>query len=128
MNTYQKGNVSEAAFVAKLISMGYTVCMPFGGGSRYDLIFEKDGSFKSVQVKTARLSANTVCFNTCSNNKGLKRKQYIGEVDFIGAYCKENDSCYLVPVNITKKSAMTLRITPVRNGQKTVKMACDFKL
>ena len=41
------------------------------------------------------------------------------EVDAIGAYCQELDSCFLVPIEVAEgMSAITLRLAPARNGQR----------
>lgn len=127
MKTYEKGNLSESMFASKLLEFGYNVLIPFGGGHRYDLVIEKEGKFYSVQVKTGRLKESIIEFNSCSNNKGCNRESYHGQVDYIGVYCIDDGSCYLVPVEITGKSMTTLRLTPTKNNmQKGVNYAKDY--
>lgn len=48
----QRGNECEAQVATKLLELGYTISLPFGGGSPYDLIADKDGVLLKVQVKS----------------------------------------------------------------------------
>lgn len=129
MNTYEKGNLSEAVLTARLLEYGYKVLIPVGSCSRYDLVIESDYGFQKIQVKTACIYKERIMFNTCSNNKGYKRKSYHGEIDLFGVYCKELDECYLIPVEKTGKSAMSLRINNSKNNQrKGINLKDDFLL
>ncbi len=129
MNTYQKGNLSEAVITARLLEAGYDVLIPVGGGHRYDLVINTKDGFKKIQVKTARITNNCVIFNTCSNNKGYKRKSYHGDIDLFGVYCKELNECYLIPVEKTGVSAMRLKINLTKNNQvKGINYKDSFKL
>ena len=117
MNSYEKGNLSEAVIAARLLESGYIVCVPIGGGHRYDMVIDTGDGFKKIQVKTARLYNGNIMFNTCSNNKGRGRKSYHGDIDMFGVYCPELAECYLVPVELTGRSLMSLRINPPKNNQ-----------
>ena len=74
-STFEKGNISEAKFLADALDAGYPVLIPFGDGSRYDMVLEMEGTLKKVQVKTGRLRDGKIIFQTTSNNKGYKRKE-----------------------------------------------------
>jgi hypothetical protein len=129
--TFEVGNLSEARFAAHLLSLGRVVLMPFGGGCRYDMAIELDGAIKRIQVKTGRLisSGAVLAFNTCSNNKGYKRRAYHEDADYLGVYSPQLDRCYLVPVSETGVSEMKLRLEPPKNGQtKNVKLASDYQI
>lgn len=130
MTTIEKGNLSEAKFTAKLLELGYEVFIPFGNGSRYDLVFKLNGKFKTLQIKTGKLKDNFIVFNSSSLNKETKkRKSYHGEVDFLGIYCIENNSYYLMPVNKVAKTATTLRLTSPKNNQKkNIHLAKDYQI
>lgn len=54
-NTKRVGDLSELRLMHDLVRAGYLVSIPFGENHRYDLVIEKDGVFKSVQVKTGRM-------------------------------------------------------------------------
>ena len=128
-STFRKGNLSEAKFLADALDKGYKVLIPFGDGSRYDLVLDTGEKLVKVQVKTGRLREGRVIFQTSSNNKGYGRKSYHGEVDYLGVYCPQNDTSYLVPVSLTGSSQMTLRLDPTKNNQSgKVKLAADYEL
>ena len=126
MNTYQKGNLSEAVLTAKLLEAGYIVLIPVGGGHRYDLIIDTPEGFKRIQVKTAKIRGQKIVFNVCSNNKGYKRKAYHGEIDFFGVYCTEFKECYLVPIDDVGVSEKALRIGESKKANSRVRMKNDF--
>jgi hypothetical protein len=117
MNTWQKGNVSESMVTARLLESGYNVLIPVGSGHRYDIVIEKYSKFFRVQIKTGRVLNGVISFNTCSNNKGYKRRSYHNDADYIGVYCQALNECYLVPVSLTGRSQMTLRIDVPKNNQ-----------
>jgi len=130
MNTFQKGNLAESAIIKTALSKGYVVSVPFGDGSRYDLILDIQGELKKVQVKMGCLSKDQsyISFNTCSNNKGYNRQGYHGEVDFIAVYNPDFDSCYLIPIEETGVSNMKLRLTAPNNNQsKGINFAETYK-
>ena len=129
MKTFEKGNLSESQFVSELLKCGYNVLIPFGGGSRYDVVIEVNKQFKSIQVKTGKISNGIIHFNTCSNNKGYKRKSYHDEVDFLGIYCPDNNKCYIMPVKMTGQSSSSLRLSPPKSkGRGDFRYAKDFEL
>lgn len=128
-STFEKGNLSEAKFLADALDAGYPVLIPFGDGSRYDMVIDIEGSLKKVQVKTGRLREGKIIFQTTSNNKGYNRKSYHGEVDFLGVYCRDNDTSYLIPVAETGASQMVLRLDKPKNNQsKGINLAENYKL
>ena len=131
MNTKQKGNLSEIKITSKLIELGYIVSLPFGDNARYDLIADKDGELHKIQVKTGQLEDGKIGFSTCSSSthRGGVKKDYRGDVDFFGVYCKELDTCYLIPIDITPKRRMVLRLNETKNNQKTsINYANDYEI
>lgn len=111
-NTKRIGEISEAKVLASLLSAGYVVLQPYGDNQRYDLVIEETGSFKRVQVKTARLTEfNSITFSTRSiSSNGKTVSNYRGQIEFFGIYCPEIDKCYLVPIDKAGKSVMSLRL------------------
>jgi len=53
MTTKTKGDIALGHAINYYLSHGYEVCLPIGNKSAYDLIIEKDGIIKRVQVKFA---------------------------------------------------------------------------
>jgi hypothetical protein len=128
MKTFERGNISESLITSRFLELGYVVLMPFGGGHRYDIVVEIDGQFKRIQTKTGRIYKNKLIFNTTSNNKGYKRKSYHNEVDYLAVYCPELKKSYLIPVELTGKSAMTLQLSNPKIITKNTHIAKNFEL
>lgn len=128
MRTFEKGNISEAKLLSKFLELGYRVAIPFGEGSKYDLVIEnKEGELKKVQIKTATFNDDCIKLNVCSNNKGYSKQSYKGLVDYIAAYCPDNGACYLIPIEDCPTVAMTLRVKPSKNNQKSkINLASDY--
>ena len=132
MNPKTVGEISQSAITVRLLQVGYAVLSPYGDNQRYDLVIEKDGVFNRVQCKTARLRKGALEFKTHSTyaHRGLKPKDYQGQIEYFGVYSPELDSCYLIPIaDVPNTSSMKLRVEPSRNGQKSkVRLATKYEL
>jgi hypothetical protein len=51
--TKRRGELGEAAFLAKAASMGIGVAKPWGDSDRYDFIIDAGGRLLRVQIKSA---------------------------------------------------------------------------
>lgn len=132
-NTKDIGDISEAKILARLVELGFAVLSPFGDNKRYDYVIDRDGKFERIQVKTGKVSADgsVISFPTSSsqNHVGRGRVSYVGQIEHFGVYCPQNDSCYLVPVDVAPLRLMKLRLTASKNGQvKNVNFAKDYSL
>ncbi len=133
-NTSLTGEICRTQVMAALARQGKSILVPLGEYQRYDFVIEDDGQFNRVQCKNGRLTNGAVMFHCSSvdsrSQKGhCVRKKYIGEIEFFGVYCPDNDTCYLVPVTEAEGHYCTLRIDPPRNGQKTrIRWARDYEL
>jgi hypothetical protein len=100
--TNQMGAISEASVVSHLLRAGYSVSHAFGS-LRYDLLIEKGGEIKRVQVKTASLINGWLRFNNYSivhrtlDGPAKHRKYGVDEVDCFAVYSPDLDRTYLVP-------------------------------
>lgn len=124
------GERSEGQILARLLSLGKTVLMPFGDNQRYDFVID-DGKFVRVQCKTGKLKNGAMCFPTSSSayHRGGKRTDYRGQIDFFGVYCQETGECYWVPVDAAPLTECSLRVEEPRSNQKNkVMWAKDFVL
>jgi PD-(D/E)XK endonuclease len=130
----QKGAVAEAAIAAMAIRLALVVLRPLCEGGRYDLAIDIGERLLRVQCKWAsqRGSVLTVHCTTCRHTpSGYLRTTYrAGEVDAIGIYSPDTDSCYLVPIEqVEGCSAISLRLHPTRNNQaQRVRWARDYSL
>jgi len=124
-----RGSRTEAEVALALSRVGKHVFVPlWAAHSRIDLIFVDDDGCYRVQCKTARRVGDVLMFMTCSNT-GNVPKNYDGQVDFFGVYSPDLDQVFLVPVNDLPTRAATLRITPTRNGQRSlIRWAKDYRI
>lgn len=133
MNTKQVGTISEAMALARFMSLGWKVLMPFGDNERYDLVIDRGNGFETVQVKTGRVRKGCVIFNASSTvghtgSHYSPDKSYQNEVDLFCVYCPELDSLYLLPVDAVGAYKGHLRIDPPKSAQPTVVMADQYLL
>lgn len=122
-NPNHKGNVAELAFAAEAARLGLEVLAPLTEHGRTDLVLGIDGRLLRVQCKWANKQGDVVRISLATsrrNGSGYIRTTYTStEVDAIGAYCDELDTCYLIPIEVAEgKHVLTLRLAPARNGQR----------
>src|SRR5215469_9219193 len=100
------GNTSEAFVLAGFLSVGFQVCVPFGEGSRYDLVVDAGGHLLRVQCKTAskvpgmdalRFKARSVRKDPGSNV--IVTQTYRDQADLFAAYSPVTGKVYVLPVD-----------------------------
>lgn len=98
----QRGEMAEAEFLAKAVSLGFCVSKPFGESSRYDLIVDNGRRLLRVQVKSAfqRTRGNSYKIQARGNN-GLPYNAT--EIDFLVAWIVPVDAWYVFPVRQFEK-------------------------
>jgi prevent-host-death family protein len=129
----EKGAIGEAVIAASATKLGIVVSRPIID-ARYDLIFDTGHELFRVQCKWGALDRDggVVKVNLTSSwctPAGYARTTYsAGEIDLIGVYCGELDTCYLLPAALlVGRRAIWLRLAPPRNRQKAcVNLASDF--
>ncbi len=133
MTSDEKGSIAEAEIVAAAVRLGVGVLKPLNEGLRYDLMFDLHPRLLRVQCKWAVRRGDVVVVNcrTCRRGRdGYVRGSYTAEeVDAIGVYCADLDTCYLVPIaQVTGRPSILLRLAPTRNNQRIgVNWASDFE-
>jgi hypothetical protein len=129
------GAVSQAKVLCALTVAGKVVLTPTIHVRPYDFVIEDGERFLRVQVKTGRLFRGAVCFRphrlrAAKRVTGWARRvtDYRGDVDLFGVYCPENDSVYLVPIDVVSRPNLcTLRVRPAKNNQrKRVRWAKEY--
>jgi hypothetical protein len=129
------GAIAQAKVLAALTVAGKVVLAPCVQIRPYDFVIEDGGHFFRVQCKTGRLFRGAVCFRphrlrAAKRETGWERRvtDYRGAVDYFGVYCPENNSVYLVPMDmVTTPRVCTLRVNPPRNNQcKKIRWAKDY--
>jgi hypothetical protein len=117
------GDRTTLAVMLALQATGYTVLLPFGENTRYDLVIEEDDGFARVQCKTGRLRQGAVLFSPCSTyahhrNPSPSQRHYMGQIDYFGVHCPETAAVYLIPIaDLPNRTRVSLRVDPPRNRQ-----------
>jgi hypothetical protein len=98
----QRGEMAEAAFLAKAVSLGFCVSKPFGESSRYDLIVDNGSRLLRIQVKSAfyRTRGNSYKIQARGNDG---RPYTATEIDFLVAWVVPVDAWYVFPVDEFQK-------------------------
>ena len=120
----EKGNTSLGMAIAYFTSHGYTVSIPLNDTQDYDLIIEKDGVLKSVQVKSSgcktKYGVYQVALKSCGGTKGTTYKTLVDtKVDYLFIFL-ENLKMYLLP-----KEEIVNRTT-INIGEQYLKYAVNF--
>jgi hypothetical protein len=130
MDRKAQGVKSVGIIMSRLIGMGKTVLLPIGDCERYDLVVDEGTKFVRIQCKTGRLVKGTLRFKAASTNLEhgkWTQKDYRGQADVFGVYCRELDKVYLVPVSEVGRREGSLRIEPTRTTN-NVRWAKDFEM
>lgn len=117
--TKQKGDIAEAFVTYILKENGFNVLVPWGEDNRYDLVTEKNGVFKRVQVKyvTPKDGAIEVRVRSCNNYNIIHYSPK--DIDVIAVYSAKQNKVYFVRLSdIKNRSVCRLRLSPTKNGQK----------
>ena len=92
----RRGEASEAAFLARATSLGFSVCVPWGDSERYDSVIGRGRTLLRVQVKSASCYANT---RYRVRTTGASYTIYnAAEIDFLVAHIVPEDLWYIIPV------------------------------
>ena len=110
---------------------GYDVLLPFGENTRYDLVIDNGMTLSQVQCKPGGCEQAPFGSQRAARpNPKLLRRDYLGQIDYFGAYCQETARVYLVPIAdapLTREVA--LRVDPSRNGQaRRIRFASAYEI
>jgi hypothetical protein len=129
------GDRTTLALMLALSDAGYSVLVPFGENTRYDLVIDNGRRLARVQCKTGRLRDGAVYFRTCSSyahhpHPGAPSRHYLGEIDYFGVHCPETGGVYLIPIDdVPTVREAALRVAPSRNRQlKRTRRASDYEI
>lgn len=97
----EKGNAGLGMAIAYFSGNGYTVSIPLNDTQDYDLVVEKDGILKTVQVKATGCKTKSgnyqVALKSCGGTKGKTYKTVIEtDVDIV-FIITENLEMYKIP-------------------------------
>lgn len=116
--TKQKGDIAEAYVMFALKQNGFNVLIPWGEDIRYDLVSEKNGVFKRIQVKyvTPKNGVLEIRFRSSNNYNVIYYTK--DDIDIIAAYYDKEKKIYFIPLSNTDRGGCKLRLTPAKNNQK----------
>lgn len=117
-NKKQIAKEGELRFAAEFIRKGWNIFLPYGEDSPVDLLIEKNGEFKRVQIKSTCPSKGVIHCRLKSSNNWQVKKYTKKEVDLFGIYDCLNKNGYLL--NIEEVDGMTeacLRLEKAKNNQ-----------
>jgi len=129
------GDRSTLAIILALHARGFTVLLPFGENTRYDLVIDDSKKMARVQCKTGRLVDGSVIFRTSSSyvhhaKPKVPTRTYLGEIDQFAVYCPKLGRVYLIPIeDVATKQYASLRVEQPRNGQlKRIRLASAYEI
>ena len=92
LQSKQKGNLTELQCITAFYELGYTVSIPYGENSRYDLIADINGELIKVQVKSSRVKKDEeaikfACRSTNVNTQGTTYQRYTKQqIDYFATF------------------------------------------
>jgi hypothetical protein len=129
------GDRSTLAIMLALHDAGFTVLVPFGENTRYDLVIDDGVRLGRVQCKTGRLKQGAVRFNACSSyahhwTSTSRDRNYEGEIDYFAVHCPQTGGVYLIPIeHLRLRSRGSLRVEPPRNNQRRrIRSASEYEV
>src|SRR3989338_8980659 len=118
MHTKRKGDIGELIAAQEFFRRGWHVAFPYGENAKYDLIIEKDGICKRVQVK-AVYPKNGVLHVNCRSSNNWSVKSYSSkDIDLLVAVDLESNKVYFIPSAKMNRALFDLRLDPAKNSQK----------
>ena len=131
-HTKSKGDLAVLKAQIDLYEKGYWVATPLTENAPFDLMINKEGVSKTVQVKyvTAKDGVIKVSFRTSWSDKNGSHINYINKslIDLYCVYCPDTNKCYYFdPKSFENENSLTLRIEQTKNKQsKNVIWADNF--
>ncbi len=108
----------ELRFASEFIRKGWNIFLPYGEDSPVDLLIQKDGVFKRVQIKTTRAKDGVVFCRLKSSNNWQVKKYSRKEIDLFGIFDAENKTGYLLPIEkVCGMTEVRLRLEKAKNNQ-----------
>ena len=129
MDTFDRGDATEAQILSRLKELGFTVLEPFGDNKRYDYVVEKKGEFCRIQVKTisdgekeGRLRAYLKNMNPRNND----HKYYDRDsIDAFAFYSPKYKECYWLDKSKAPKTCVTFA-KEYKQKQENMRLAEDY--
>ena len=109
------GEAAEAAFLAKVTSLGFGVSKTWGDSERYDFILDSGKRLWRVQVKSSRHFDGSRYIVKLKGAAAYTAE----EIDFIVAYIVPENLWYVIPLPHSEARCTFLPEEPVTSGMKS---------
>ena len=132
MDTKLKGDIAEQAVILLALKQGWGVLKPVGDRLPYDMVFDINGKFIKIQVKSAWFDEsrqNYVVDNrrTKTNRRVILREKYNEtDFDFTIIYLEEIHIFYIMPVDIFISYSSEIHLVETEKRQRKPKSA-DYR-
>lgn len=98
----RRGELAEAAFVAKALSLGFSVAKPWGDSDPFDFIVQAGGRLWKVQVKSAHRMGEDGTYSIRAHGHNMKAYR-VDQIDVLVAYVVPEDAWYVFPVRVIQR-------------------------
>lgn len=132
MDTKLKGDIAEQAVILLALKEGWGVLKPVGDRLPYDMVFDINGKFIKIQVKSAWFDEsrqNYVVDNrrTKTNRRIMLREKYSeSDFDFAIIYLEEIHIFYIMPVDVFISYSSEIHLVETEKRQRKPKSA-DYR-
>ena len=132
MDTKLKGDIAEQAVILLALKQGWGVLKPVGDRLPYDMVFDINGKFVKIQVKSAWFDEsrqNYVVDNrrTKTNRRIMLREKYNeSDFDFAIIYLEEIHIFYIMPVDVFISYSSEIHLVETEKRQRKPKSA-DYR-
>jgi len=114
----QLAKEGELRFAAEFLRKGWTIFLPYGEDSPIDLLIEKEGNFKRIQVKSTSPIKGAIHCRIKSSNNWQVKKYTKKEIDYFGIYDYINKKGYLIPIeDMVGMTEPIIRLEKTKNNQ-----------
>lgn len=109
-NTKKQGDIGESRAIYEYTLKGWVVCKPLCDSAKYDLIVERDGVIKRIQVKTGSFSRDgkyEVTISTKGGNRSFTTIQNRVDGDYDELFVLiETGECWMIPESVLPKTCI----------------------
>ncbi len=132
MHSKQKGNIGAAEVIRVLAEAGISVFIELGDFSKIDLIAEKGGIMRRVQIKYCGQKKDTAILELIKSGPNGYRYHYKEtDVDWFALYHPYSNSVYWVSAAeaCKMKATFTIRVVPTKNNNTVnINNAADYTI
>ncbi len=127
MHTKLKGDIGQLIAAKEFLRRGWHVAFPYGENMKYDLIIEKEGIMKRVQVKACFPKKGSLRINFRSSNNWSVVQYTKSDFDLVAAVDLESERVYFIPPDKFSSCMLNIRIDQAKNCQmKNINFAENF--